>query len=380
MDAKSVVIKAKEILSQMDNVSYLSRDAFIATCTNAAKRFMKKLQREGRQPGGPSPVWAQRDVATLGAIVEEEASAVFKQQRKAALCSTPIGDIPHNPSHDEGSSSNGGSAAGGDRFVQQNAGGEARRFLVLAPQKVEAAAVVKRVIDGAYQQGQLRREHYQDIVLTVVSAIAVEGRCELNVDGSLAAMTVAEIAAAAEQRLGEYLQYYAGENDISNNQIQAAINKISPTKALTGTTKHVAQKADSTALPAQAYVAESAVADDATLLDGSFEDQVAQLKRILHASFETSGADHSSAPTAATATATAVSANNSDPPGAVKPIPREAANPRTTTVAKQQHAVDGTSSVATQRKELLLELQQLHGEAAVLQAKMNIVVRQLLEL
>ena len=414
MEAKAVVLKAKELLSRMENASYLTREAFVAVCTSATKHFLKRVQRERQQrdvfgsgqseAAGPDG-WTVRDTSLLSMLIEQEAAALVRK----------LGTPGKVSSHKDMHSSRGlvadrsveqpsfqlanvsddfAGAAGGN--VSGGSSGTDQRFAVLPQCTVQAAAVVKEVLDEAYASGRLRRSDYQQVVVAVVNHVlrrpdrrGVEGITSEDVallrEGALACLSECFAKYSVEMFTNEAEDSKAARWEDREEGAPAA-RSTAPRQAkahrhhtadthTSGANRSASNGSDGVHVRSIVSGGISAPTAPTPALgsssDGtesqndrsssSFEEQVAQLKRILHASLDSAACSNGAAVTVGGGQ---TSSNAADP----------SSSENFSAVA------DRSRSSEDRRRVLLAELKGLHDEAGLLQAKMNIVLRELLEL
>jgi hypothetical protein len=247
-------------------------------------------------------------------------------------------------------------------------------FAVLPQVTVDAAAVVKKVLDAAYGAGRLRRSDYQQIVVAVVNHVLQNARKGSGYDGStLTSDLVRQLQEAASACLLECFSRYVAETEYALPS-QATRKKTSEDDDDINATRGPYVTAELQRAPVlesreviagtQADNGEGPLGEAATSNgsneDVTFEDQVANLKKILHASLD-------SFPEVDTAFERSL-------PGVRS----------TSSLAKDAtgnaNTVEEEKALKAKRQALLQELRSLQDEAGLLQAKMNIVLRELTEL
>jgi hypothetical protein len=385
MDPKAVVLKAKELLSRMSNASYLTRESFVTVCTAATKQFVKRVQRERQQRDvlrggrgasveatGPDG-WTARDAALLRDLIEHEAAALVRR------LGTP-GRSGGIPVASEPTPVSGGSAARAfdlsiassepPSFQLANASEEevapgAERphedsFAVLSQATVDAAAIVKSVLDVPYAAGTIRRSDYQQIVVAVVNHV-LHGPKQIG--AALTAENISRLREAASACLAECFARYAAELADQAPPVTAdAASHRRPHSAPSPSAphlKHAVDRSTSRSVSASCEQQPPAVhthtsgidcGDAATPDEVTFEDQVESFKKMLHASIDSFPLSNAASDSGDRETAS------------VQPIP------------------PNYSDNSARRQALMRELKGLHEEAGLLQAKMNIVLRELMEL
>ncbi|KEG09650.1 hypothetical protein DQ04_04871030 [Trypanosoma grayi] len=198
MTARDCVLEAKAMLSAMPGASLLSRDGFIAICVEAATAFLRKrgssrssngLHRHSTTPpcsaeAGNTNNNRNRETASPPSVSYSSRNDSANKNMKH-LSNSPVGaSVSCDRSPREASVPLGEKdlrrlrelvereyrrrcSKGGVRLSDA----DTARFSNVPPAKLEAARLIKRVLDEPYHRGELSRQKYSVIVLSVLEKL-----------------------------------------------------------------------------------------------------------------------------------------------------------------------------------------------------------------